>query len=290
MCFRQTVAPAAEGWPTNLELGRGSVPGDPVPGDRSLGIVIGALLFGLVFVSHAGAWQQTPALQALLDGETVVEQGIELDLPAVTQDGSSVQVGVSFVAPLTGNNTVEGLYLFALGNPSPELIEFSLSPLMADAGIQTRIRLDGSQTVVALARTAEGRWHAAARDVRVTVSGCLSRDGTYRSSDLMQARARAGRAGGRGGRTTDVRTMINHPMETGLRRDATGAVIPENIVRSFEARHDGVPILSATLHRAMAANPYILFHYSPSSSGTLNLRWSADEDLEAELDLDVRID
>lgn len=221
------------------------------------------------------SWLQAEAIQVVLQGAAPIQSGVRLDIPAVTQDGSSVQVSIDVDSPMTPDDFIDRIHLFALDNPSPELIELSLTPLAGKASVTTRIRLDQSQTVVALARTSSGEWLAAARDVRVTVSGCLSREGTYRSEQLMQARVRVP-GQGRQGTPMEVRTLIQHPMETGLREGPDGAIVPERIIERFEAAIDGEKVLAAHLHRAMAANPYLLFMIAPERSGELTMTWTED--------------
>ena len=73
-----------------------------------------------------------------------------------------------------------------------------------------------------------------------------------------------------------VKAIIGHAMETGLRRDAQGAVIPRHIINRFECRYRGVAAFSATLHEAMAANPYFEFHLRATESGPLDFVWIED--------------
>jgi sulfur-oxidizing protein SoxY len=232
-------------------------------------------VLGLMCVSSVrAAWEQLPAVQALLNGGALQKGGLSLDLPTVTQEGSSVGLTVEVRSPL-GDDYVEELHLLALGNPSPELARFWFSPVTGHGRISTRVRLDGSQRVVALARTHSGQWLAGDQEVRVTVSGCLSRGGRATAPDLSQPRVRAPERMQQG-TVEDVRTLIQHAMETGLRSDASGQLIPERIIKEFTATYNGEPILRAELHRAIAANPYLVFPIAPHDSGTLQLQWLED--------------
>ncbi|MCC7429032.1 MAG: thiosulfate oxidation carrier complex protein SoxZ, partial [Alphaproteobacteria bacterium] len=40
-------------------------------------------------------------------------------------------------------------------------------------------------------------------------------------------------ASARAGEIVEIRTQIDHPMETGLRRDEGGRPVPRNMLRSF---------------------------------------------------------
>jgi len=85
----------------------------------------------------------------------------------------------------------------------------------------------------------------------------------------------------RAGVAFDVRILIQHPMETGLRRDAMGLVVPQDVINRFECAVDGQEVFSATLHPAISANPYLAFSAKLVRSGTMVLRWVDDHGVEA---------
>lgn len=62
------------------------------------------------------------------------------------------------------------------------------------------------------------------------------------------------------GDIADVRVLIEHPMETGLRKDpATGQIVPMHFIQVMTASLNGVPVMQANWSRAVARNPYIQF-------------------------------
>jgi sulfur-oxidizing protein SoxZ len=73
-----------------------------------------------------------------------------------------------------------------------------------------------------------------------------------------------------------VKTVISHPMETGLRRDDKGNPIARNIINAFVCRYNGAVVFSVDLHEAMAANPYIEFYLRAIESGRLEFVWRED--------------
>ncbi len=78
----------------------------------------------------------------------------------------------------------------------------------------------------------------------------------------------------RRGDIIEVRTFIPHPMETGRRKSpASGKVVPEDIVRSFRARFDGVEIFHAELSTGISANPFIAFPMRADGPGELVCVW-----------------
>lgn len=80
----------------------------------------------------------------------------------------------------------------------------------------------------------------------------------------------------RRGEVIEIRTLINHPMETGYRRDADGTLQPRDILRRFSCRYDGELVFSADLNAAIAANPYIGFFTVAVASGVLSFTWEGD--------------
>ena len=70
-----------------------------------------------------------------------------------------------------------------------------------------------------------------------------------------------------------VRTIINHPMETGLRRDKSGLLVPVRIADRFTCRANGEVVFGAKLEPAIAANPYIAFSLRLEESADLAFEW-----------------
>lgn len=80
----------------------------------------------------------------------------------------------------------------------------------------------------------------------------------------------------RRGEVIEIRASIAHAMETGLRVDSEGRVLPRDILTRFECRYDGELVFAADLFTAIAANPLLSFHTVATASGTLSLTWRGD--------------
>jgi sulfur-oxidizing protein SoxZ len=78
------------------------------------------------------------------------------------------------------------------------------------------------------------------------------------------------------GEVFQVRTIVNHQMETGLRHDKQGRVIPRKIINRFACRYGGVEVFSVDLHEAVSANPFIEFYLRATESGPLEFIWEED--------------
>ena len=80
----------------------------------------------------------------------------------------------------------------------------------------------------------------------------------------------------RAGEVVEVRLLMQHPMETGFRPDATGRTVARNILRRIEAHFEGELVFAADLFPAITANPYIAFPLRATKSGTLAVTIEGD--------------
>ena len=78
------------------------------------------------------------------------------------------------------------------------------------------------------------------------------------------------------GEIFEIKALITHQMETGLRRDGNGKLMPRRIVNAFSCRYNGEVVFSVDLHEAVAANPYLEFCARAKDSGTLEFAWHED--------------
>ncbi|MBA2778289.1 thiosulfate oxidation carrier complex protein SoxZ [Billgrantia kenyensis] len=244
---------------------------------RGLGVAITGL--GLATLALPGLasepWQRLEAAQSLLGDSEPHTQGLTLDLPHVSEDGSAVALTVSFDGELDEGDYIERVDLFANANPSPEIATFHLSPLSAKPEISTRVRLNETQEVIAIATSHQGERFATAREVRITVSGCLVRAGGEAPDALSNPRVSIA-SGLAAGEPAEVRTLINHPMETGLREDDDGDTLPRHIIERFSVSIEGDTVFEAELHQSISANPYLRFFLTPEQSGEAEFIWQDD--------------
>jgi sulfur-oxidizing protein SoxZ len=83
------------------------------------------------------------------------------------------------------------------------------------------------------------------------------------------------------GEVLEIRTLAEHPMETGFRRTQLGELIARDIIRSLVCTYNGVEVFRAELHPAIAVNPLIAFTTVATETGTLEFRWSGDNGYSA---------
>jgi sulfur-oxidizing protein SoxZ len=78
------------------------------------------------------------------------------------------------------------------------------------------------------------------------------------------------------GEIIQIKTLISHIMETGLRKDAAGNTIPRQAINKFTCEFNGKPVFSVDLEPAVAANPYLQFAAKVPESGTFKFTWVED--------------
>ena len=89
---------------------------------------------------------------------------VALTTPEIAENGNTVPV--EFEA-----EGATSVVIFASGNPNPGVATFHFGAL-APSAASTRIRLAGTQDLVAIAQMADGSYARATRNVKVTIGGC----------------------------------------------------------------------------------------------------------------------
>ena len=79
------------------------------------------------------------------------------------------------------------------------------------------------------------------------------------------------------GDLVEVKALVSHVMETGLRKDANGNSIPRKILNRFSCTVNGNEVFSADFEPAISANPYIQFKFRAEASGPVVLTWIDDD-------------
>jgi len=91
------------------------------------------------------------------------------------------------------------------------------------------------------------------------------------------------------GEVIQVRALIGHVMETGLRHNPDGTVIPRKIINRFTCRYSGSVVFAVDLHEAMAANPYLEFYLRATESGRLEYVWEEDGGAVYKLESELKV-
>ncbi|MEM1077365.1 MAG: thiosulfate oxidation carrier protein SoxY [Pseudomonadota bacterium] len=123
------------------------------------GAALAAALPGVVYAAGEAE------IEAFTAGASVGAGGVTLTAPEIAENGNTVPIEVD--AP----GATEILVL-ALGNPTPPVAQFKFGALAGDQSASTRIRLAGTQDVVAIAKMADGSFVQDSKTVKVTIGGC----------------------------------------------------------------------------------------------------------------------
>ena len=123
--------------------------------------------------AHAQSREFTDAFSKLV-GDAKVQPGrVTLEIPRLADNGNSVPLKVRVDSPMTAADHVTSITLLSDRNPRPVLATFRFGPRAGHALVSTRVRLNGSQRVTAIARMSDGSIWTAQAPVEVTESACL---------------------------------------------------------------------------------------------------------------------
>ena len=78
------------------------------------------------------------------------------------------------------------------------------------------------------------------------------------------------------GDVADVKVLMNHPMETGQRKDAkTGQLVPAHFIQEVVATLNGKPVMTANMSGAVSKNPYLGFKVKGAKAGDkITVSWT----------------
>ena len=79
------------------------------------------------------------------------------------------------------------------------------------------------------------------------------------------------------GENVKIKTLAEHEMETGVRRDnLTGVIYPRLIIQSVIAKYNGKIVFKANWFSGVSANPYLAFYITAKESGLIEIEWKDD--------------
>jgi sulfur-oxidizing protein SoxZ len=68
---------------------------------------------------------------------------------------------------------------------------------------------------------------------------------------------------------TDVRVLVTHPMDSGLRKDAAGTLVPIHYITDFQATVNGRQVLAAKWSVAVSQDPFLWFRLRDVKPGDM---------------------
>ena len=92
------------------------------------------------------------------------------------------------------------------------------------------------------------------------------------------------------GEETEVKALINHPMETGQRKDSkTGELIPANFIEEVNCEHNDKVVMHAYWSGGISKNPYLAFKFKGAATGDkLKLSWKDNTGESDELEVEIK--
>lgn len=124
---------------------------------------MGAVALSMLPLRASAAVDDTIA--AFTGGAAMADTGVTLTAPEIAENGNTVPISVSAEGAVA-------ILVVASGNPTPGVATFTFGELAGAHSAATRIRLAGTQDVIAVAKMADGSFARASANVKVTIGGC----------------------------------------------------------------------------------------------------------------------
>jgi len=129
----------------------------------TLALGVGAAALTMLPISVSAAADD--AVAAFTGGADVSETGVELTAPEIAENGNTVPISVEASGAVA-------ILVLATGNPTPGVAQFNFGAMSGAQAASTRVRLAGTQDIVAIAKMADGSFAKAQQTVKVTIGGC----------------------------------------------------------------------------------------------------------------------
>ena len=112
-------------------------------------------------------------VQPIVKGAKIVKKELQIEAPILADNGSLVPIQIQVQSPMSEQDHVTHIYLLSQRNPVTQMAMFQFGPWNGRCGVSTRIRLAGTQEVVALARLSNGEFRYNQMEIIVTESSCV---------------------------------------------------------------------------------------------------------------------
>lgn len=113
-----------------------------------------------------------PLVAGLTRGKDVMPGRVKLELPPVAVNGHSVAMAVRVESPMTAAEHVRAVHLISEKNPVREMATFYLGPHSGRAEVGSRIRLNGTQRMTAIAELSDGSFWSDQVAIEVREAAC----------------------------------------------------------------------------------------------------------------------
>lgn len=126
----------------------------------------------LTWADAKAASKADEAIKKMIGDKKLMDGKISFELPQIAENGNTVPIKFSVESPMTSDDYVKAVHLYAEGNPLPDVATIHFLPINGKAEASTRIRLARTQNLIAVAEMSDGSVYKAAQEIKVTIGGC----------------------------------------------------------------------------------------------------------------------
>jgi sulfur-oxidizing protein SoxY len=233
-------------------------------------------LLGWSMASVARDWGQAgPWVESWLMSRTLQRDGLVIEAPQWVEDGAFVPIEIS----LKGATAPVSLRLLRSGEDEPRIADIQLNAWAEPLRLSTRVRISHTQNLLLLARDARGLLWLAEQQVEVLGSSCLDPQPAIEPRNTGQIQGWLA-----GERELELRTLLQHPMQSGLRPDLSGALIPRHLPKRFTLSTAKAVLFELEPFDGLSVNPYWRL-LLPLTQRPLRLHWVDGDGREYRLEL-----
>lgn len=231
------------------------------------------------------SWLQ---LKPLLFGEREIRgQATDVLRVFVSQradDAAVVPVMIRTYINQTPERYIKHVYLVIDENPSPFGVKFTMTPDSGRADVETRVRMENSSPIRAIAEMSDGSlWMDSA--VVYGAGGCSAPvSGGAIDSSLGKIRLSTEDTFSTAGEPALAQLMIKHPQITGM---STNIVLEPHFVRQVNIYYADKIVMSADVDFTISENPVFRFYFVPEGDGNLRAEIVDSNDLRFEQSIAV---
>ena len=208
---------------------------------------------------------------------------IRLDMASRADDASIVPVLLRTIAPQKPDRYIKRIWLVIDNNPSPIGVVFNLTPESGRADIETRVQVENSTFVRAVAETNDGSLFMDVKTI-AAAGGCTVPGGTEdETANLGKMKFRLDENVALN-QPNLAKLMVSHPNFSGLSKEDKRV----RYVRHVSVSYAGKEIMSADVDFTISKNPTFNFYFLPTEKGELKAEIVDTNDLKFETSLAIK--
>ncbi len=208
---------------------------------------------------------------------------IRLDMATRAEDASVVPIILRTIAPQKPDRYIKKMWLVIDNNPSPIGVVFNLTPDSGRADIETRVRVENSTFVRAVAEMNDGTLFMDVKTI-AAAGGCTVPGGTEDASANMGKMKFKLDDEVELNKPNLAKLMVNHPNFSGLSKEDKRVQYVRHVIVSYAGRE----IMSADIDFTISKNPTFNFYFVPTEKGELKAEIVDTNDLKFETSLAIK--